>query len=170
MNLPRMFSEKLGTHPLHSFNREGRPAMNVAMRKVGSVVILDLGGRLTIEADTPTFQQAVAALAKLAAHYIVLNMERVRSMDCWGIGQIAVCYRTIRHKGGTLKLLKLDRRSRHLMEMAKILTVIEAYDSEEEVVRSFGDAAREGSRRQKSPTAHSMPDRYWPSWLAERRP
>ena len=143
--------------------------MNIAIRKVGSVVIVDLDGPLTIEANTPDLQETMVTLTKHAPKHIVLNMERVRTMDCWGIGRIAVCYRTVRHDGGVLKLLKLSRRSRHLLEKAKILSIVEAYESEEEVIRSFSGASKEGSQRLGNQTVTPRPDRYWLDWLTEER-
>jgi anti-anti-sigma factor len=144
--------------------------MNVTVRKVGSVVILDLDGRLTIEADTRNLYKAVGTLKELVPKHIVLNMERVGSMDCWGVGQIAVCYRMVRQDGGMLKLLKLGRRPRQLLERVKILSIIEAYESEEEAVRSFNGALKDDSQRQESQTVHPRPDGFFLNRQAEGRP
>ncbi len=106
------------------------------------MVILDLDGRLTIEADTRSLHVIVGRLKE----HVVLNMERVSSLDCSGIGQIVTCYLNVCEQGGTLKLLKPNQSSRRLLEMARLLTVIEAYESEPDVIESFGGITEGPSR------------------------
>jgi anti-sigma B factor antagonist len=43
----------------------------------------------------------------------------------------------VSRKGGKMKLLNLPPRIRNLLSVARLLTVFEAYESEDEVVRSF---------------------------------
>jgi anti-sigma B factor antagonist len=46
-------------------------------------------------------------------------------------------YVSVRKKGGDVKLLNLTSRSQRLMEISKLLTVFETFDSEDRALASF---------------------------------
>jgi anti-sigma B factor antagonist len=50
-------------------------------------------------------------------------------------------YTTARNAGGSLKLARLTQRVGDLLQITKLLTVFEVYNSEEEAVESFGKEA-----------------------------
>ena len=65
-------------------------------------------------------------------------------MDSTCVGEIVSAFITVRNNGGKLKLLNLTRRIQELLVIAKLATVCEAFDSEEEALRSYANQ-REGS-------------------------
>jgi anti-sigma B factor antagonist len=68
---------------------------------------------------------------------IILNLADVPYVDSAGLGEIVRCYTTVSRKGGQLKLVNLTKKIKDLLAITKLLTVFEAYDSEEEATRSF---------------------------------
>ena len=46
-------------------------------------------------------------------------------------------YTTVSRQGGSLKLLNLTKRIEDLLSITKLLTVFDAYESEEEALNSF---------------------------------
>ena len=46
-------------------------------------------------------------------------------------------YTTVKHQGGTLKLVNLTKRITDLLAITKLLTVFETYESEADAVSSF---------------------------------
>ena len=111
--------------------------MNVKVRKIDSVAVLDLDGPLTLAENTLKLHNLLEALLKENQRQFVLNMRNVKLMDCAGIGQMILCYRRIREKGGDLKLLNLTGRLHYLLKMMRLLTVIEVFDDEQVVISSF---------------------------------
>ena len=69
---------------------------------------------------------------------IVLDMRNVTRLDSAGIGMLVSKYLTASGKGGSLKLLQPTIHSRYLLEITKLSTVFEIFESEEEAIRSFG--------------------------------
>jgi anti-sigma B factor antagonist len=58
-------------------------------------------------------------------------------IDSSVVGELVRSLTTMSRKGGKVKLLNLPRRIRDLLSTARLLTVFEEYDSEDEAVRSF---------------------------------
>ena len=58
-------------------------------------------------------------------------------MDSSGLGVIVATYTSIQRKGGRIALLKIAGNIRSLIVMAKLLTIFDRYDDEDEAVASF---------------------------------
>ena len=111
--------------------------MRVTNRTIGAVVILDLEGRFTFEAEVGELQLAVQELIRQSKDNIILNMEGVSSLDCAGIGLLVTAYCAVQESRGELKLLYVREKPRQLLAMAGLLTVIDTYDNEGDAIASF---------------------------------
>lgn len=108
--------------------------MNIATSTFGSVTVLAVDDRLTVEAELGKVQDAVRHLVGRGKKYIILNLNQVHSLDCAGIGVLVTVYRAVRENGGELALASMRERPRRLLEMAGLLTVIRAFDNERQAV------------------------------------
>ena len=117
--------------------------MRIDTRIYRDVVIIQPRERITDENDAQ-FAEAVRALLEAGPRRLVLDLVDVPSVDSIGLAAIVQAYTSARRHGGDLKLLRLGSRNRQLLTITKLLTVFEAYDTEEDVQRSF-DADREES-------------------------
>ncbi len=111
--------------------------MKIVERQVGDVVILDLHGKILIGEGDDALREAVTKLADAGKTKILLNLADVPYVDSAGLGEIVRTYTTVSRKGGKLKLLNLTKKIQDLLSMTKLLTVFEAYESEDEAVRSY---------------------------------
>jgi anti-sigma B factor antagonist len=111
--------------------------MKIVERLVGDVVILDLQGKILIGEGDDLLREAATKLADAGKTKILLNLAEVPYVDSAGLGEIVRCYTTVSKKGGKLKLLNLTKKIQDLLSITKLLTVFEAYDSEDEAVKSF---------------------------------
>lgn len=69
---------------------------------------------------------------------LVLDLARCTSMDSRGLGIIVACYRSCRNAGGDLKLLgPFTKFIRRKLELTKLDTVFELFESETKAVQSF---------------------------------
>jgi len=66
-------------------------------------------------------------------------------IDSSGLGQLVGSFATVTNAGGRLKLLNLQKKVVDLMQVTKLLTVFEAYQSEQAALRSFAQAASKGA-------------------------
>src|SRR6266436_3465867 len=104
------------------------------------IVVVDCAGRIVFGEETAELRDKVKALI-IANSRIVLNLAEVTYIDSGGLGTLVALYTTARNAGGAVKLARLTQRVGDLLQVTKLLTVFEVYDSEEEAVQSFRQGA-----------------------------
>ena len=72
---------------------------------------------------------------------IVLNLGGVNYIDSGGLGTLVSLYTTAHNAGGSIKLANLTQRVGDLLQVTKLVTIFEVYDSEEEAIESFRKGA-----------------------------
>ena len=110
--------------------------MRVNTRLHHDLLIIEPKERITDETE-PQFTELVRLLLEGGSRRLVLNLADVPHIDSVGLGAIVQAYTSARRYGGDLKLLRVRPRNRQLLTITKILTVLEAYETVEEVERSF---------------------------------
>ena len=115
--------------------------MTIEERPSGSVMVLELDGRMTVEAlsDMPLTAN-VRRLLQEGRRQILLNLENVPYLDTAGICSIVEAYVMTRRQKGSLKLLHLTAQVRKVLAVTRLLTILEVYESEADAVASFGSA------------------------------
>jgi anti-sigma B factor antagonist len=115
--------------------------MRIQHRVVGEVAIIDLDGRLTLEDGCDLLRDTVNRLIQQGRAKIVLNLPNLPYVDSAGLGEIVRTYTSALHHGGGMKLLRPTKRVKDLLIITKIWPILEAFDSEEDAVRSFPTSA-----------------------------
>lgn len=111
--------------------------MTLKERRVGDVSILDLKGRLILDDGDAVLRARINELVDSGRVKIIVNLKDVTYVDSCGVGVLIAKYVSVRKKGGDVKLLNLTSRSHRLMEISKLLSVFETFDSEEHALSSF---------------------------------
>jgi anti-sigma B factor antagonist len=104
------------------------------------IVVVDCAGRIVFGEETAVLRDRVKALITEGSR-IVLNLADVTYIDSGGLGTLVALYTTARNAGGSVKLARLTQRVGDLLQVTKLLTVFEVYNSEEEAVESFRKGA-----------------------------
>ena len=104
------------------------------------IVVVNCAGRLIFGDETAALRDQVRALMKDGSQ-IVLNLSGLSYIDSGGLGTLVALYTTARNAGGAIKLARLTQRVGDLLQVTKLLTVFEVYDSEDEAVQSFRKGA-----------------------------
>ncbi len=104
---------------------------------VGGVLVLDLRGRVTLGEETEALRERIKRLIAAGHLKMVLNLEELAYIDSSGLSTLISSFVSVRNQGGQLKLLRLTRRVSDVMQITKLSTVFEIYDSMEDVQRSF---------------------------------
>ena len=115
--------------------------LHIADRVVSGVTILDMQGRLVLD-ETDYFRRRVEDLIRENRLYIVLNLKGVTYIDSAGVGMMVGKFLSVRRLGGDIKLLHLSPRSYRVMTITKLLTVFDAFDSEEQAIAAFAATER----------------------------
>ncbi len=111
--------------------------MKIVNREVGDVVIMDLHGRMVTGEGDKTLREAVTRLVASGSSRILLNLADVSYIDSSVLSEIVRTYTTVTREGGKLKLLGLPPKIQDLLSMTRLASVFEAFESEDEAVRSF---------------------------------
>ena len=112
-------------------------SMKVATRQVDGVTILDLSGRITLGEGSVTLRDAVHDLIAKGSKHILLNLENINYIDSSGIGELVSAFTSVRNAGGELKLLNLTKKVHDLLQITKLYTVFDNWDSEASAVSAF---------------------------------
>lgn len=132
--------------------------MRIEVKSNGSsVVVLGLNGRLTAGSGVACLRDALDKILERDTKHVVLNMSRVDRVDCAGIGQLVASYSRIRTRGGGLKLAAADRRLRSLLELFRLDSVLEVWESEQSAVASLVLLGNGRSTQHKDPIATHAP-------------
>ncbi len=116
-----------------------RMSMKITQREVRGVTILDLEGRLVMEDGVPQLVEHLNALIRQARRRILLNFDKVTYLDSAGVGAIAWKFATARRRDVDVKLVNLRRKSHNVLKTTRLLTVLKAFESEDEAIDSFAD-------------------------------
>jgi anti-sigma B factor antagonist len=119
-----------------------RATMKIEARASHGVVILDIEGRMTVEADRlVSVADLVRELLRQGRRHFLINLQGVSSLDTTGVRDIVEAYVTSTRQDGALKLLNLPARVREVLTVTRLLTVLESFDGEADAVASFGAMA-----------------------------
>jgi anti-sigma B factor antagonist len=115
--------------------------LRMSTRSLGGVLVVDCSGRLVFGEESASLRDNVKKV--LAQNpKVVLNLYEVNYIDSGGLGTLVSLYTSARNVGGAVKLARLSQRVGDLLQVTKLLTIFEVFDSEESAAQSFkNDAA-----------------------------
>jgi len=113
-------------------------ALRMTDREVSGVTVLDLEGRIVLGEESNAFRERVKGLLANNHKKIVLNMSNVSYIDSAGLGTLVATFHSARSQGGTLKLCNLGAKFKEVLQVTKLMTVFDVYDSDTAAVASFG--------------------------------
>ena len=109
----------------------------VNSRQVGEVTVVDLEGRITLGEGSNQLRDELRRLISTNRKKILLNFAEVSYMDSSGMGQLVAGFTTVTNQGGQLKLVNLAKRTKDLLNMARIGSIFEIYDDEAAAIVTF---------------------------------
>jgi len=112
-------------------------SVRLSTRQVGDVVVVDVSGRITLGEGSSNLREGIRDLLAKGHRKILLNLADVSYIDSSGIGELVSGYTSVTNAGGQLKLVNLTKRVNDLLQITKLYTIFDIYDSELTAVRSF---------------------------------
>lgn len=114
--------------------------LRMSTRVVDDILIVDCSGRIVFGEETSELRETVRDLIVQNGR-IILNLSDVNYIDSGGLGTLVALFITARSAGAAIKLANLTERVGDLLQVTKLLTVFEVYDSEGKALESFRTAA-----------------------------
>ena len=101
------------------------------------VIVVALKGEIMGGPDTENFQKRLYAAVKKGNVNVVVDMSQTTWMNSSGLGMLISGLTTLRSSGGDLRLASVSERLRHPLEITKLDSVFQIFDSIQSAVDSF---------------------------------
>jgi anti-sigma B factor antagonist len=112
-------------------------ALRMAERDVNGITVLDIDGRIVLGEESNSFREKVKGLLASGKKKIVLNLANVTYIDSAGLGTLVATFHSARSQGASLKLANLGAKFKEVLQVTKLMTVFDTYESEAAAIQSF---------------------------------
>ena len=110
--------------------------MQIEVRQIGNVTILDFKGKMTL-GEVDMLRDQVDKLLDQGVRHLLLNLKDVSCIDNAGLDEIVRNYISARQAGGSFKFMKVTKRVMDLFAITKFLTIFQVFEDEQEALESF---------------------------------
>ena len=111
--------------------------MQIDERVIGTVTVLDLKGKITLNDGDTALRDKINSLMQQDRRSILLNFGGVPYIDSSGLGEVVRSYTTVSRQNGQLKLVNLTKRITDLLSITKLLTVFETFEDEASALKTY---------------------------------
>jgi len=111
--------------------------MKMTNSEVDEVSVVKLDGRIILGEESNSLREKVKSLLAEGKKKIVLNMADVKYIDSSGLGALVAAHVSAKAQGASVRLSNLGQKFHEVMQLTKLLTVFDVYDTEAAAVSSF---------------------------------
>ena len=116
-------------------------ALKMTQREVDGVTVVALDGRIVLGEESNALREKIKALVAEGKKKIVLNMDNITFIDSAGLGTLVAAHHSAKAQGASLRLCHLGTKFQEVLQITKLLTVFDVYDTEAAAVSSFSKGA-----------------------------
>ena len=113
--------------------------MKIEENTLERISILALQGRIVLGDGTDQLRDKVHELIDAGRNRLIVNLSDVDYVGSSGPAVLISCMRTAQRKGGDLKLVHPSRRVKDILQITRLNTLLEAFDTLELAQASFTD-------------------------------
>jgi anti-sigma B factor antagonist len=117
--------------------------LNANVRFVNGIAVVDLEGRLTLDAAGERLRDQLIQLFEDGSSRILLNLSAVQHADSGGLGDLVAAYAALTRRGGNVKLTQPPGKIRTMLRMTHIDELFEIFDDEGAALAAFPPAEPE---------------------------
>ena len=111
--------------------------LHIEEQSLDDVTLLVLTGEMLLDDGDLMFRRRVHELIDRGRMKVLVDLAGVTYIDSSGVGMMAAKLKTMRDRGGDIRLLRLNTRGHRLFSVAKLHTVFEIFNDEAMAIRSF---------------------------------
>ena len=109
--------------------------LRTTTRTFGDAVIIDCEGKIVFGEETAFIHHQVKDLLNQSRH-LVLNLAQVTYIDSSGVGELVSLFTSAQRSGARIVLAALTGRVKDVLQITKLATIFDTYDSAEEAAES----------------------------------
>lgn len=114
--------------------------LKIATRTEEGVIIVDCAGRIIFGEESSYLRDTVKQLL-LESKRIIINLGETNYIDSGGLGTLVALYTSAQKSGSSIRLANLTKRVGDVLQVTKLLTVFDVYDSEKKALDAFRGVA-----------------------------
>src|SRR6202045_1294211 len=114
--------------------------LKLTVRTTDDIVVVDCVGRIIFGEESADLRDTVKMVITQSKR-IVLNLSGVTYIDSGGLGTLVALYTSARNNAGSIKLANLTPRVGDLLQVTKLVTIFDVYESEEKAIESYKKGA-----------------------------
>ena len=112
-------------------------ALQIIEKQIDGVSVLDAVGRITLGEESNQVRIKIKEMLGKGKSRIVLDLAEVSHIDSAGLGTLVSGYTSAQNQGATLKLANLTTRFNELLNITKLVTIFDTYESVDDAVKSI---------------------------------
>jgi anti-sigma B factor antagonist len=116
-------------------------SLRITNSEVDGVTVLELDGRISLGEESNSLREKLKGLVAAGTKKIVLNVANIKYIDSTGLGTLVAAHVSAKTEGASLRLCHLGEKFHDILQVTKLLTVFDVYDTQAAAVSSF-QAAR----------------------------
>lgn len=110
--------------------------LKITSREVDGVTVVSCTGRIVFGDEANALRDTLKKQLD-STRQILLNLSGVTYIDSGGLGTLVGVYSSARAAGADIKLTGLGQKLRDVLQVTKLVTVFEVYDSEPQAIAAF---------------------------------
>ncbi|MDQ1474017.1 MAG: anti-sigma factor antagonist [Bryobacterales bacterium] len=110
---------------------------NLAWKHSSGVSVLQFRSNAELTHKANTLEELRREVLEQSDSRVIIDLARVTKIDSAGLGQLMSCYSHLVRNQGSLKVVNATPEIKDLMDMTGISTLIPAFSSEQEAMKSF---------------------------------
>ena len=114
--------------------------LKIDKRVVDGIAIMSCHGRVMFGEEATLLRDSLKAALKKTPR-LVLNLSEVTYIDSGGLGTLVGVYSSARAAGADIKLTGLGQRLRDVLQITKLATVFQVFDTEQEALAAMDRGA-----------------------------
>lgn len=127
----------------------GEEGISMSIRMTNSEVegvsVVELDGRIVLGEESNSLREKIKSLLAEGKKKIILNMANIKYIDSAGLGTLVAAHLSAKTQGASVRLCHLGNKFHEVLQMTKLLTVFDVYDTEAAAVSSFQSFAAANS-------------------------
>ena len=105
--------------------------------EVDGVSVVTLDGRIVLGDESNSFREKLKSMLAEGRKRIVLNMADIKYIDSAGLGTLVAAHFSAKTQGASVRICNLGKKFHEVMQITKLLTIFDVYDTEAAAVSSF---------------------------------
>ena len=113
-------------------------ALRIEEKESLGATVLTLSGRVTLGDESNQLRSKIKEVLAQGKKRLVLDLGDVSYIDSAGLGTLVAGYTSARGNGGEIRLANVTKKLHELLNITKLVTIFDVYDSTADAVKSFG--------------------------------